>query len=77
MINCRSYSEIEWGYRGLKETFDSTSITYALFYNIVCFCIFFYVPDFSVEGLYILGITWEWEGYCCSLCFDHYIWRGI
>ncbi|KAI7886849.1 uncharacterized protein EV154DRAFT_567510 [Mucor mucedo] len=60
MIHCRSYRNIEWGRKGLKETIRSAPITLTLFFNIVCFCIFFYVPTVAVKGFYMLGVTWEW-----------------
>ena len=31
-----------------------------LSFEIVCLLIFFYVPDVSQKGFYMLPITWEW-----------------
>lgn len=60
MIHCRSYRDVEWGPRGFKETIRSKAIAFTLLFEIVCFCVFFYVPNVAVKGFYMLGITWEW-----------------
>ncbi|RCI05059.1 hypothetical protein CU098_009390 [Rhizopus stolonifer] len=60
MVHCRSYREIEWGPRGLKETFKSKTVIYTLSFDIVCLMIFYYVPTVAEKGFYMLGFSWEW-----------------
>ena len=45
---------------GLKRTLKSRTIIYTLVFDIVCLCIFLYVPVIAIDGFRMLGIGWEW-----------------
>ncbi|GAA5798447.1 hypothetical protein HPULCUR_003850 [Helicostylum pulchrum] len=60
MIHCRSYRDVEWGLKGLKETLASKAVTFTFIFDIICFVIFFYVPNVAVDGFNMMPITWEW-----------------
>ncbi|CEG63627.1 hypothetical protein RMATCC62417_00742 [Rhizopus microsporus] len=60
MVHCRSYREPQWNLAGLKETFKSLTIIGTFFFNIICLCIFMYIPKVAIEGFRMLGTTWEW-----------------
>lgn len=60
MVHCRSYREVEWGLRGLKQTIKSKTIMLTLLFDVVCLVVFFYTPTVAQKGFYMLEITWEW-----------------
>ncbi|KAI8390836.1 uncharacterized protein BYT42DRAFT_525964 [Radiomyces spectabilis] len=60
MIHCRSYREVEWGWRGLKETLRSRTFMGTLIFDIVCLVIFLYIRVVAIDGFRMIGITWEW-----------------
>lgn len=66
MVHCRSYRDVEWGRRGIKETLSSKAVTFTFIFDVVCFAIFFYVPTVAVDGFQMMAITWEW-GLCIAL----------
>jgi potassium/sodium efflux P-type ATPase len=60
MIHCRSYRDIEWGPKGLKETLRCETVMFTLLFDIVCLVIFFYVPTVAIKGFFMAPITYEW-----------------
>ncbi|KAI8365741.1 hypothetical protein BD560DRAFT_372463 [Blakeslea trispora] len=60
MIHCRSHRESEFDMQGIKKTIRTKAVSYTILFDIVCLLIFFYVPDVSQKGFYMLPITWEW-----------------
>ncbi|KAI9486330.1 MAG: hypothetical protein EXX96DRAFT_473786 [Benjaminiella poitrasii] len=60
MVHCRSYRDSEWNKQGLRKTFKSKPVFGTFIFDVVCLVLFFYIPDVSVKGFYMLPITWEW-----------------
>ncbi|KAI9486575.1 MAG: hypothetical protein EXX96DRAFT_516707 [Benjaminiella poitrasii] len=60
MIHCRSYRQVEWGLRGLRETMHSRTFVGTFIFDIVTLCIFMYIPAVAIKGFRMLGTTWEW-----------------
>ena len=68
MTHCRSYRRPEWGPRGIMLTLKSKAVFGTLVFDLVCLCIFLYVPVVAIKGFRHLGITWEW-GMIVGFCF--------
>ncbi|EIE75310.1 hypothetical protein G6F46_005383 [Rhizopus delemar] len=60
MVHCRSYRQSEWNLAGIKETLKSKTFIGTFLFNIICLCIFMYIPKVAITGFRMLGITWEW-----------------
>ncbi|OBZ90692.1 Calcium-transporting ATPase 3 [Choanephora cucurbitarum] len=60
MLHCRSYREPEFDMEGMKKTLKTKAVFFTFLFDIVCLVIFFYVPDVSQKGFYMLPISWEW-----------------
>ncbi|KAF7731875.1 hypothetical protein EC973_007706 [Apophysomyces ossiformis] len=60
MVHCRSYRCVEWGPRGLKQTFTSYTFLGSLAFDIVCLVVFLEVEAVAVKGFRMMQITWEW-----------------
>ncbi|KAG0182006.1 hypothetical protein DFQ28_008031 [Apophysomyces sp. BC1034] len=60
MVHCRSYRCVEWGLKGMKQTFTSWTFMGSLAFDIVCLVVFLEVEVVAVKGFRMMHITWEW-----------------
>lgn len=59
MIHCRSYRDVEWNTRGIKQTLKSKTVVYTFAFDVVSLCIFIYIPIVAIKGFFMYPITWE------------------